>query len=221
MLLETGWYGSTQVASGNVRENFNSGTPQTVILYAPTATHVGSLGDGPNGNLLSVDKLNTYDAFISDQWSVGRATFNLGARYDRYRNWTPEQQPARVQRSDRSTSPAQTFPTQTYATWNKIVPRLGMTYDLMGDGKTVVKLNYGLFGFNPGVGVSANGNPNQATKSVTYTWKDAGGCVGCVAGDGIYQPGEEGRHHGELAEQQRHRRSEPVPADLDAGHGVR
>jgi Carboxypeptidase regulatory-like domain len=191
MLLETGWYGSTQVASGNVRENFNSGVPQTVILYAPTATHVGSLGDGPNGNLLSVDKLNTYDAFISDQWSVGRATFNLGARYDRYRNWTPEQRQLAYAFGPLNVA-AQTFGEQTYATWNKIVPRLGMTYDLMGDGKTVVKVNYGLFGFNPGVGVSANGNPNQATKSVTYSWKDAGGCAGCIAGDGIYQAGEEG-----------------------------
>jgi hypothetical protein len=191
MLLETGWYGSTQVASGNVRQTFNSGAPLTVTLYAPTATHVGSLGDGPNGNLLSIDKLNTYDAFISDQWSVGRATFNLGARYDHYRNWTPEQRQLAYAFGPLNVAAA-TFAEQTYATWDKIVPRLGMTYDLMGDGKTVVKLNYGLFGFNPGVGVSANGNPNQATKSITYAWKDAGGCAGCVAGDGIFQPGEQG-----------------------------
>jgi hypothetical protein len=191
ILNETGYYGYTQVASGNVRENFNNGVPQTVILYAPTATKIGGIQAGPNGDLLSVDKLNTQDAFVSDQWSVGRATLNLGLRYDRYRNFTPDQKqlaysfgPLAVQ--------AGTIAAKTYAVWNKVVPRLGMTYDLAGDGKTVVKLNYGLFGFNPGVGVSANGNPNAASKSVTYTWKDAGSCAGCVANDGIYQPGEEG-----------------------------
>src|SRR5439155_18021686 len=48
ILLETGWYGYTQAYSGNVRENIGSnGNPSTVILSVPTATHVGSLGDGP------------------------------------------------------------------------------------------------------------------------------------------------------------------------------
>jgi hypothetical protein len=162
-----------------------------VILYAPTATAVGGLQSGPNGDLLSVDKLNTYDAFINDQWSVGRATLNLGVRYDRYRNFTPDQKQLAYSFGPLNV-PAATIPAQTYATWNKIVPRLGITYDLAGDGKTVLKGNYGLFGFNPGVGISANGNPNASQKSVTYTWADAGACAGCIAGDGIYQPGEEG-----------------------------
>jgi hypothetical protein len=191
ILNETGYYGYLQVASGNVRENFNNGAPQTVILYAPTATAVGGIQSGPNGDLLSVDKLNTYDAFINDQWSVGRATLNLGVRYDRYRNFTPDQKQLAYSFGPLNV-PAATIPAQTYATWNKIVPRLGITYDLAGDGKTVLKGNYGLFGFNPGVGISANGNPNASQKSVTYTWADAGACAGCIAGDGIYQPGEEG-----------------------------
>src|SRR4051812_33549121 len=56
MLLETGWYGYTQVYSGNIRENIGSnGLPVSVIMAAPTATQVGSLGDGPNGNLTSID----------------------------------------------------------------------------------------------------------------------------------------------------------------------
>ena len=60
-------------------------------MAAPTATQVGSLGDGPNGNLTSIDKVTTYDAFFTDQWSVGRATFNLGLRFDHYDVWTPTQ----------------------------------------------------------------------------------------------------------------------------------
>ncbi len=52
------------------------------------------------------------------------------------------------------------------------MPRLGVSYDLTGNGKTVLKANYGLYRFNPGVGVAANANPNQATKSITYSWTD-------------------------------------------------
>jgi hypothetical protein len=199
VLLETGWYGSTQVASGNLRENIGSnGSASNVIMYAPTATHVGSLGDGPNGNLLSVDKVSTYDAFFTDQWAVGRATFNLGVRYDHYDVWTPEQtQLAHTFQSGFSipaascaTNPA--FCETHYVKWDSFVPRLGMTYDLFGTGRTVAKLNYGLYRFNPGVGVAASANPNQATKSITYQWTDSKPCPGCIAGDRLYQPGEEG-----------------------------
>jgi carboxypeptidase family protein len=193
LLLETGWYGYTQVYGGNIRENIGSnGLPASVNMGAPTATHVGSLGDGPSGNLLSVDKVSTYDAFFTDQYAVGRATFNLGVRFDHYDVWTPDQQQLAYTFPSGLAIPAQTFAEQHYVKWNSFVPRLGMTYDLMGNGKTVLKLNYGLYRFNPGVGVAANANPNQQSKTVTYQWLDNKVCATCVPGDGHYQPGEEG-----------------------------
>ena len=91
LMLETGWSGVEQGASGNVRQFLNDGVAQRVTLFAPTATEVGGILAGPDGHLLNVNKLDTADAFISDQWSIGRATINLGLRYDRYRVWTPEQ----------------------------------------------------------------------------------------------------------------------------------
>jgi hypothetical protein len=193
LLMETGWYGYTQVASGNIRETIGSnGIPTQVTLYAPTATHVGSLGDGPNGNLLSVAKVNTLDAFFTDQWAVGRATLNLGVRYDHYDVFTPTQSQLAFAFPTGLSIPAQTFPETHYLKWDSVVPRIGMTYDLSGTGKTVVKLNYGMYRFNPGVGVAASADPNQATKSVTYAWNDAKVCPTCIPGDGLFQPGEEG-----------------------------
>ena len=193
MLLETGWYGYTQVYSGNIRENIGSnGLPSNVIMAAPTATHVGSLGDGPNGNLLSIDKVTTYDAFLTDQYSVGRATFNLGVRFDHYDVWTPEQTQLAYTFPTGLSIQAQTFPEQHYVSWNSFVPRLGMTYDLSGTGRSVVKLNYGLYRFNPGVGVANNANPNQASKTIQYQWLDNKVCPTCVPGDKKYEPGEEG-----------------------------
>ena len=62
----------------------------------------------------------------------------------------------------------------------------------MGTGKTGPKFNYGMYRFNPGVGVAASANPNQQVKSLTYQWLDNKVCTGCIPGDKIYQPGEEG-----------------------------
>ena len=57
-------------------------------------------------------------------------------------------------------------------------------YDLSGDGKTVVKGNYGLYWHNPGVGIPDNANPNTGSKSATYGWND-------INGDRRWQSGEQ------------------------------
>jgi carboxypeptidase family protein len=188
-LTETGYYGYTQVASGNERITVNgSGAPTQVVFYAPTATNVGGVLSGPHGELLSVDKVTTYDAFITDQYTVGRATLNLGLRYDHYRVWTPDQQqlaysfPIAPTGQQPISIPATTFPETTYVTWNALAPRVGVAYDLFGTGKTVLKANYGLYRFNPGVGVAANANNNQSVKSITYSVKTAGASDPIIAG---------------------------------------
>src|SRR5262249_38900594 len=144
-----------------------NGNPSQVQMYAPTALSVGKNQDGPNGNLLSVAKLNTIDAFITDQWSIGRATLNLGVRFDHYDVFTPDQQQLAFAFPSGVSIQAQTFPETHYVKWDSFVPRLGFSYDLLGTGKTVLKFNYGMYRFNPGVGVGQDANPNQATKSIT------------------------------------------------------
>lgn len=183
------WNGNTQGAGGNVQEAFNNGAPQRVILYAPTATSVGD----PTGTnaLLSVFHVTVADAYLMDQWSLKRATLNLGVRWDHYRGWSPDQKQLAYSFGPLNI-PAMTFPSMTYFTWNKVVPRTGLAYNLTQDGRTSIKLSWGLYAFDPGIGLAGSADPNQAAKSVTYAWSDAGGCQGCIAGDGLFQPGEQG-----------------------------
>jgi hypothetical protein len=101
-------------------------------------------------------------------------------RWDRYHGWMPEQEQLAFAIGPVSV-PAQTFPEAHFFTWNNIGPRIGLTHDLAGDGKTVIKASYGLFWHNPGPGVSADANPNQNNKSVTYTWTDRN-ATGTTAG---------------------------------------
>jgi hypothetical protein len=104
-------------------------------------------------------------------------------RWDRYDGWLPEQNQLAATVGPISV-PAKTFPEQDLFTWNVVAPRIGLVYDLRGDGRTVVKGNYGLYWHNPGVGVPSNVNPNTGTKSATYLWSDRNG-------DRRYQLGEE------------------------------
>ena len=82
--------GYTQAASGNVRQNMNNGRPVSVVLYAPTARAVNkAASDVKDGDLTTLDRLSVASAYFTDQWSLGRTTFNLGLRWDRYHGWSP------------------------------------------------------------------------------------------------------------------------------------
>ncbi|HET9705664.1 MAG TPA: carboxypeptidase regulatory-like domain-containing protein [Vicinamibacterales bacterium] len=190
LLKERAWEGYLQQRGGNISHNYNNGASNTVVFYFQTATDAGKLS--AHNALTSQAALDQVGLFLNDTWSVGRVTLNAGFRYDRYHGWLPEQEQldgslsawapqfpslaARVQ--------PKTFPETHFYTWNVAAPRVGMTFDLAGDGKTVLKANYGLYWHNPGVGVASSANPNTASKSATYTWNDANR-------DQRWQPGEE------------------------------
>jgi hypothetical protein len=132
-------------------------------------------------NAVSVSALATTSAFVTDTWTVNRLTLNLGARFDRYRVWLPEQALAAGRFSE-----AQTFAERSsIVTFNNLVPRFGASYDVMGDGTTVVKANLGRFYFNTGVNLADALNPNTANQFSDYVWND-------LNGDRVFQNGEQG-----------------------------
>ncbi len=161
--------------------------------YADNVIHFvnGDLSNGPLGTTpASVRLYNNADSwsalastsiFVTDTWQIDRLTLNVGARFDRYRVWLPEQSLA----SGRFVpAPLQFSEVSEVIAFNHIVPRLGATYDLGGDGKTVLKANWGRFYFNTGVNLADSVNPNTANQYADYTWSD-------VNGDRVYQEGEE------------------------------
>jgi hypothetical protein len=182
LLNEKGYEGYEQGFGGGIEHRYANGRSDRIVIQFPTANVVGKLHN--NSNLLSVAKLDQFGAFLNDTWVLGRATINAGVRYDRYQGSIPEQEQLGGTIGPHTIAP-QTFPGQTFFTWNQVAPRLGMTFDLGGDGKTVLKANYGLFWHNPGVTVPSDGNPNQPAKTVTYAWND-------LNGDRRWQPGEQG-----------------------------
>ncbi len=117
---------------GDVLHRLNNGVPTDVYLFEP--------GEGIVG-------LWTYAAFVNDTWRVGnRLSLNLGLRFDKYGGFLPEQEHP----VSRFNAVAISFPAQDDVfSWNLFSPRAGVTYDIAGNGRTVVKLNYGQYLVEP------------------------------------------------------------------------
>ena len=102
-----------------------------------------SFGDSWTG---ADDRNLKHAVFFQDRWSpVPRLTLTLGVRWER-------QQPhyeASIRQPVRSeVFPNQTVPAANLLTSDKVVPRVGFSYDLAGDGKSVVKGFFGRYYFN-------------------------------------------------------------------------
>jgi hypothetical protein len=142
--------------NGDLTGPLSATTPNSVRLY--------NNSDSKNG-------LYTTSFFVTDTWTINRLTLNLGVRYDRYRAWLPAQSlPA-----GRFTQGETFSEISEVVLFQHLVPRLGATYDLTGDGKTVLKGNWGRFAFNPGVNLADAINPNTSTQYEVWTWDDLNG----------------------------------------------
>jgi hypothetical protein len=191
LLKEQSWEGfeSRRGGSSGIEHIYSNGVSTQVIFGLPTSScATGSLA--AHDCLTSRAALDQLSAFLNDTWAVGKLTLNGGVRVDRYKGWLPEQQGLAAS-SGVASVPAETFAETDLYTWTQFAPRIGATYDLTGDGKTVIKGNYGLYWHNPGAGTGGSANPNIASKSQTHTWNDLAACAGCIAGDKKWQPGEE------------------------------
>jgi hypothetical protein len=164
---ETGRTIWQQYYADNVLHVLNNGAASAVRLGLPV--------DSWNG-------LRNYGLYVNDSFNLRRFTVNVGLRYDRYRVFLPEQdRPA----SRFSPQAAHFDAVDNVKTFNHVVPRVGLIFDLGGDGKTLLKANYGRYYFNPGVALADLVNPNTSTQYTEYAWTDRNG-------DLLWQAGEEG-----------------------------
>src|SRR6185295_14446491 len=98
-------------------------------------------------------------------------TLALGARFDQYRSYLPEQigPPVGPFNATQTTFPA----VDNLLTWNLPAPRVGFTYDVTGNGKTILKGNAALYWWNPGTGsVDEQVNPNAVDWNRRFAWTD-------------------------------------------------
>lgn len=128
-----------------------------------------------------------HGAYVNDQITVSRkVTLNAGIRWDYYRGYTPEQDIPASQYRDffyagRPLANGYSIPasfsdfsapsTEVFLYKAALGPRLGLAYDVLGDGKNVIKLAWGRFYHNPGPDRAEDYNPLR-NLNFTFAWND-------------------------------------------------
>ncbi len=157
---ETFEAGNTQAlhdqAAGDYLLIFNQGVPNQIQTF--------------NYPFNPDNKLYSQSVFYTDTWKVAsRIVLNYGVRWERYSDFYPDQMKAAGQFSS-----AATYPGKQLLTWKAVVPRVGAAWDLFGDGKTLIKGSFGLFGDTMG---DLWGNTFNPDALVTTTYKWSGPCL--------------------------------------------
>jgi hypothetical protein len=135
-------------------------------ILLETRNNVGFQGNISNTPIVSDHKMETWGAFVQDRWTIGRATINVGLRFDGASGYLPEQ-----------SSPAGTYvgerayaQTDVYDYSLNVAPRIGISYDVFGNGQTAVKAYFGRFFNQFGSEILENANPNAlSTQNVVWT----------------------------------------------------
>ena len=112
---------------------------------------------------------SVFGFFAQDQWTVQRATFNLGLRYDQYRQGYPAISLPPTQ----FVAAARNFPAATLVRWKDLSPRVGVAYDVFGNGRTAIKGSLSRYVVQA---LFLNDqNPARANVSMTRSWTDPNG----------------------------------------------
>ena len=154
-------------ANADLTQRYLNGVPDSVVIY-----------NTPNvsTNPLKAD----LGVYVQDSWTMGHLTINPGLRYDYFNATSPAQ-----------SSPAGRFvPARQFAavpmipTFHALSPRLGVAYDLFGNGKTAIRggINKYVIRMAPDFAIRYNPNANDTD---TRTWNDSNR-------DGIVQENELG-----------------------------
>lgn len=153
---------------GNAVARFSNGLPNSADLYRDASAEY---------------HLDTWGLFVQDAYTVNRVTVNLGLRYDIQSNQAlGSSVPANPIAPN--LLPALAFPgLDGPITWKNISPRLGMTYDLTGQGKTIVSTSYSLYYGQLGPSDMVSDLLSIGATTLRYPWNDANG-------DGFVQGGE-------------------------------
>ena len=108
--------------------------------------------------------------YVQDTWTFNRFTANLGVRWD-YLNNKVEKQSAAGGHMDRSPLCSKSW--WTFPTTRISGPRLGLVYDLFGNGKTAVKATGAATSLPSTVGTARLLNPfNTSVNTATRPWTE-------------------------------------------------
>ena len=121
----------TLTNSTQLSYRFNLGVPNAVTYWLPDFGH------------RTLTNLN--GVYIQDSWTRNRLTLQGAMRYDRVTSYSPVEGNGTTRSSFLNASPIAFPVVPGVEAYNDITPRLAASYDVFGNGKTAVKVNWGKY----------------------------------------------------------------------------
>ncbi len=151
-------------ANGDMDAHFEAGVPSYVVTY--------------NTPMYQQSNIQNIAVYAQDAYAVRRMTLNFGVRFENFKGWNPAQgAPGGAFYGPRQFSEVDNIPNM-----NITVPRVGVSYDVFGNGRTALKASYSRYAIQEGSRFPETLNPN-ALSGDTRLWTD-------LNGDGIPQANE-------------------------------
>ncbi len=124
------------------------------------------------------------DAYFMDSWTMARRlTLNLGLRYAHDNGFVPEICREAAAPPGNLAFPAGCRERQQFNVWDSFAPRMHASYDISGDGKTLVKGGWGRFDHERQQVPELDAADAMVRTQVVYRWRD-------LNGNGRYDIGE-------------------------------
>jgi hypothetical protein len=155
--------------NGNVNYTFLNGAPIAITQYAYPY-------------LLQARGKADMGIYGQDQWKVSnKVTLNLGLRWDWFNSYVPAQRAGFAEDTDGYFAGSPTVnvwlgqrkfdPVDNVPNWKDVNPRLGIAYDLHGNGRTAIKASVGRYTAKLGTEIAETANPiNTSVNSVSRGW---------------------------------------------------
>lgn len=165
---------------------FYKDTPWNYHNTTPYMGNFNVANEGPDWDSASqLNIVQRYGLFFQDTISMGRLNLNIGLRYDSTHYTKPEE--IRKGWVDVNHNGLinillpEVFPTtdtiapeiKDLVVWSKLQPRIGLTYDLFGDGRTALKATYSRYGESVIAAMFRGIHPFDAWRTqANFTWWD-------------------------------------------------
>jgi hypothetical protein len=140
--------------NGDLEQVYQNSVPTSVSVFNSSLSYQNNMD-------------HVWGLYAQDSWKMNRMTLNYGLRYEDIRTSIPPQEigPTRFVPTTRTYN-GDKMP--VYKSWN---PRLGVVYDLMGDGKTALKFSVNKYEA-PVYDTLTNGYNPLRSQSATINWSD-------------------------------------------------
>ena len=134
--MKVGYQGSWLIAKSRfvtpdslVSYRFNQGVPNAYTFRLP--------------NYEQTDHTKVAAFYVQDTWTRGRVTVQGALRYDRAWSYSPADGNGTTQTSRLNASGITFDQVAGVSAYNDLTPRMGLAYDVFGNGKTALKFNFG------------------------------------------------------------------------------